>query len=46
MLECTTADLGRFELRNRNQRTILTPIPESESESESFGVNLVESESE
>ena len=50
------ADLGRFQLRNRNQRTILTAIPELgsesfgvnlvESESESFGVNLVESESE
>ena len=49
-ISCVYA-LERFQLRNQNQRTIPTPIPESESfgvnsvESESFGVNLVESES-
>ena len=33
-----TPDLGRFQLRSRNQTTI--PIPESESESESFVVHF------
>ena len=31
------ADLGRFRLRSRNQTTILTPIPESESFVVRFG---------
>ena len=39
---CPEQTWGRFQFRNRNQRTILTPIPKSES----FGVDLVESESE
>ena len=56
MLILPSTDLGQFQLRNRNQRMIPTPVQESElfgvnlveseSVSESFGVNLVESESE